>query len=193
MSLDQTPEPAAPETGPVSERLSDLQERFVLHWGEMATSWGINRTMGQIHALLYISPEPLSADEIMARLRISRGNASMSLRALEDWGVVQRVHVRGDRREYFRTITEVWELFHTLVRERKRREFDPTLRSLREFLSDAAAHEEEDPGLAVYRQRLGDLLSLLETLQLASEQLLPLEPWLREQFGKRPPGTGESR
>ena len=75
-----------------SPKLAELEERFVLHWGEMASAWGINRTMGQIHGLLYISPQPLSMDEIMQRLKISRGNASMSLRALEDWGVIQRVH-----------------------------------------------------------------------------------------------------
>lgn len=157
------------------ERLSDLEERFVLHWGEMASVWGINRTMGQIHALLYISPEPLSTDEIMERLKISRGNASMNLRGLEDWGIIQRVHYTGDRREYFRTLTDVWELFQTLVRERKRREFDPTLRSLRQFMA-AASEEGEDPRLAFYRERLGSLLALLDVIQRGCDRLLPRDP-----------------
>jgi DNA-binding transcriptional regulator GbsR (MarR family) len=156
-------------------KLAELEERFVLHWGEMASAWGINRTMGQIHGLLHISREPLSMDEVMERLKISRGNASMSLRALEDWGIVQRVHYTGDRREYFRSVTDVWELFHTLIRERKRREFDPTMRSLRQFLTEAEA-DDGQPGLALYRERLGDLLSLLELMERASERLLPRDP-----------------
>jgi len=169
--LGDPPEAPAPD-GPA---LADLEERFVLHWGEMASAWGINRTMGQIHALLYIRPAALSADEIMECLRISRGNASMNLRALEDWGLIQRVHYTGDRREYFRSVTDVWEMFHTLVRERKRREFDPTLRSLRQFLADAADAPEE-PGMAVYRERLGNLLGLLQFIQRASDRLLPSDP-----------------
>ena len=167
-------EPESPLSA--ADRLTDLKERFVLHWGEMASAWGINRTMGQIHGLLYISPDPLSAEEIMQRLKISRGNASMNLRALEDWGVIQRVHYTGDRREYFRSLTDVWELCHTLVRERKRREFDPTMRSLRQFLADAAGSPSDDPGLEVYRERLGNLLRLLEVIQRACDQLLPRDP-----------------
>ena len=164
------------EDAAAREQVRDLQERFVLHWGEMASAWGINRTMGQIHALLYVSPEPLSMDEIMERLKISRGNASMNLRALEDWGVVQRVHFTGDRREYFRTLTDVWELFLTLLRERKRREFDPTMRSLRQFLSDAKQTAGDDPALDTYRERLGALLGVFEVLECAGERLLPQDP-----------------
>jgi len=155
--------------------LSDLEERFVLHWGEMASAWGINRTMGQIHGLLHISPEPLSMDEIMQRLKISRGNASMSLRSLEEWGVVQRVHFTGDRREYFKSLTDVWELFQTLVRERKRREFDPTMRSLRQFLGEAQGANGES-GVALYRERLGNLLEVLELIQRTCDRFLPRDP-----------------
>lgn len=166
---------SAPTEAPPSPSLAELEERFVLHWGEMASAWGINRTMGQIHGLLYISPEPLSMDEIMARLKISRGNASMSLRSLEEWGVVQRVHFTGDRREYFRSLTDVWELFQTLIRERKRREFDPTMRSLRQFLGEADSGAGE-PGLVLYRERLGNLLGLLELLQRTCDRFLPQNP-----------------
>lgn len=165
---------SAPAAAPPA-LLSELEERFVLHWGEMASAWGINRTMGQIHGLLYISPEPLSMDEIMQRLKISRGNASMSLRSLEEWGVVQRVHYTGDRREYFKSLTDVWELFQTLVRERKRREFDPTMRSLRQFLGEAEGHH-GDAALALYRERLGNLLSVLELIQRTCDRLLPRDP-----------------
>jgi DNA-binding transcriptional regulator GbsR (MarR family) len=158
-------------------RLSELQERFVLHWGEMASAWGIPRSMGQVHALLYISPDPLSTDEVMLRLRISRGNASMSLRALEDWGVIQRVHYRGDRREYFQSLTDVWELFRTIVRERKRREFDPLMRSLRLFMAESASPAEGDEeGVALYRARIAALLEVLETVQVAFEALVPVAP-----------------
>lgn len=177
-------EPASAVSGTPSS-LEDLQERFVLHWGEMASAWGIPRTMGQIHALLYINPEPLSTDEIMLRLRISRGNASMSLRSLEDWGVVQRVHYRGERREYFQSLTDVWELFHTILRERKRREFDPLLRSLRQFHSDAEAGLQRgqatvpgpsEGGLSLYRERIGNLLRVLDVMQAACDRFLPRDP-----------------
>lgn len=156
--------------------VAGLQERFVLHWGEMAAAWGINRTMGQIHALLYVSPEPLSMDDVMARLKISRGNASMNLRALEDWGIVHRIHYTGDRREYFRSETDVWTLLHTVAQERKRREFDPMMRSLRQFLDEARAPEDAPPALAVYRERLGSLLRLLELIQAACDRVLPRDP-----------------
>ena len=180
MSLEPTPAaPAEAVDDPPSEvraRLTDMQERFVLHWGEMADAWGIPRTMGQIHALLYISPRPLSTDEIMERLKISRGNASMTLRSLEDWGIIHRVHFRGDRREYFQSITDIWELFRAIVRERKRREFDPLMRSLRQFVADASALDTDDPELALYRERLMNLLQVLELMQSAYERLLPRDP-----------------
>lgn len=171
-SLTAAPEAAAPD----SPGLEELQERFVLLWGEMASAWGINRTMGQIHGLLYISPEPLHAEEIMRRLQISRGNASMSLRALEDWGVVQRVHFTGDRREYYRSLSDVWALSRTVVSERKRREFDPLLRSLRDFHQQAAAAGASDPGLALYRERVGSMLEVLELAETVCERLLPQDP-----------------
>ena len=156
--------------------LTDLQERFVLHWGEMAVVWGINRTMGQIHALLYVSPEPLTADEIVGRLRISRGNASMNLRALEDWGLIQRVHLTGERRERFRTQTDVWELTQTVVRERKRREFDPLLRTLRGLLLEAASEmetPEADPAVAEFAERVRSLVDLLDLMDRFCEATLP--------------------
>jgi len=169
------PTPKAERRTPNAE-LETLEERFVLHWGEMASAWGIPRTMGQIHALLYLSPEPRSMDEIMERLRISRGNASMNLRSLEEWGVIQRVHFRGDRREYFRSLTDVWELFHSIVQGRKRREFDPMMRSLRQFVAEAGACRTDDPTLALYRSRLGALLGALEVLQGAADRFLPRDP-----------------
>ena len=112
----------------------EVKEKFILHWGEMGTKWGINRTMAQVQALLYISQEPLSADEIMHELQISRGNVSMSLRELINWGIVNKMHVRGERKEYFTTEKDVWELFKIVLRERKKREIDPTIEVLHELL-----------------------------------------------------------
>ncbi len=175
MTPDSPAELLAPPADPKPSALDDLQERFILHWGEMASAWGINRTMGQIHALLYVSPEPLSADEIMERLKISRGNTSMNLRALEDWGLAQRVHFTGDRREYFRSVSDVWEMGHNLIMERKRREFDPTMRSLRQFLTEAGTAPDE-PGLDVYRERLGNLLRAFEMIQQACDRFMPRDP-----------------
>ena len=111
--------------------LPEAQDRFIGLWGEMGSAWGIPRTMAEVHALLYISGEPMNTDDVMARLRISRGNASMTLRTLCEWGIVSRVHNRGDRKEYFRAEQDVWKLFATIVRERKRREFDPLLDAMR--------------------------------------------------------------
>ena len=102
--------------------LDRVKERFILHWGEMGSLWGINRTMAQIHALLYISPEPLSANAIMDELQISRGNVSMALRELIAWGIVNRVHVKGERREFYATEKDVWALFRIIARERKKRD-----------------------------------------------------------------------
>ena len=98
--------------------LSPVEQKFILHWGEMGTKWGINRTVAQIHALLYITGQPQCTDDVMERLNISRGNASMSLRALCDWGIIRRMHKRGERREYFESLGDVWEMFSIIAAER---------------------------------------------------------------------------
>jgi DNA-binding transcriptional regulator GbsR (MarR family) len=103
---------------------------FIRRWGELSGYWGINRTMAELHALLYISADALCADEIMAALQISRGNTSMNLRQLLDWGLVSRVHRKGDRKEYFTAETDVWEMFQTIVRERRRREVEPIIETI---------------------------------------------------------------
>ena len=107
-------------------------QAFVLHWGEMGTRWGINRTIAQIHALLYLSPRPLDAGEIAEALSVARSNVSNSLRELQNWGVVRIVHVMGDRRDRYEALKDVWEMFQLIVDVRKRRECDPTLATLRE-------------------------------------------------------------
>ena len=130
-------------------KLDTIIEKLVLHWGEMGSRWGISRMVAQIHALLYFSPKPLAADEIVEALGVARSHVSNSLKELQSWGVVKVVHVLGDRREHFQSIKDVWQMFEILLDERKRREMDPTLKMLREtqaLLNDGAktdAHTQE--------------------------------------------------
>src|SRR5678815_1824299 len=116
--------------------LSPVMRKFILHWGEMGTRWGINRTVAQIHALLYISPKPLNAEEIAASLGVARSNVSNSLKELQGWGIVKLIHVLGDRRDHFESVKDVWEMFRIVLDERKKREIDPTLAMLRECRAD---------------------------------------------------------
>ena len=126
---NRTPMPTAL---PAQQQLRVVQDLFIRRWGEMGQVWGINRTMAEIHALLYIVGTPQCTDDVMERLHISRGNASMSLRALCDWGIVRRMHRRGERREYFETLSDEWEMFSIIAAERKRREMDPVLETIRQ-------------------------------------------------------------
>jgi DNA-binding transcriptional regulator GbsR (MarR family) len=135
------------------------QDLFIRRWGEMGQTWGINRTMAEIFALLYISGQPQCTDDVMERLHISRGNASMSLRALCDWGIIRRVHKLGERREYFESLSDIWEMFSIIAAERKRREMDPVLQTIKQCqrmidassLGKAAARQE---AVALTRRRL---------------------------------------
>ena len=117
---------------PLETKLRTSQDLFIRRWGEMGQTWGINRTMAEIHALLYITGQPQCTDDVMERLNISRGNASMSLRALCDWGIIRRLHKRGERREYFESLSDVWEMFSIIAAERKRREMDPVLETIKQ-------------------------------------------------------------
>jgi DNA-binding transcriptional regulator GbsR (MarR family) len=141
--------------------MTDIQQKFVLHWGEMGARWGINRTVAQIHALLFLSAKPLNAEEIAGALGVARSNVSTSLRELQGWGIVKVVHVLGDRRDYFESLKDVWEMFRIIVDERKKRETDPVLVMLR----DAAA-EAKKPGAAdtYTRERLADMLQFFEQM-----------------------------
>jgi HTH-type transcriptional regulator, glycine betaine synthesis regulator len=115
-----------------TSQLRSAQDLFIRRWGEMGQTWGINRTMAEIHAFLYITALPQCTDDVMERLNISRGNASMSLRALCDWGIIRRMHKRGERREYFESLGDVWEMFSIIAAERKRREMDPVLETIKQ-------------------------------------------------------------
>src|SRR5215470_1410873 len=125
-------------------KLSPVQQKFVLHWGEMGTRWGINRTVAQIHALLYISPKPLNAEEIAETLGVARSNVSNSLRELQSWRIVRLVHVLGDKRDHFESMRNVWEMFRVVLDERKRREIDPTIAVLEECIDEVGKGKDTD-------------------------------------------------
>src|ERR1700730_16411096 len=120
--------------------MSPVVERVVLHWGEMGTRWGVNRTVAQIHALLYLSDRPLAAEEIADALGVARSNVSTSLKELQGWKIIRVVHVLGDRRDHFEAIKDVWEIFRIVSEERKRREIDPTLNVLAECVQEIKTH-----------------------------------------------------
>src|SRR5438067_4000412 len=141
--------------------LSPVQQKFVLHWGEMGARWGINRTVAQVHALLFISDGPLNADEIVEALGVARSNVSTSLRELQGWRIVKVVHVIGDRRDHFESMKDVWEMFRVIVEERKRREIDPTLAILRECVAEAEKAKSTDE---TTKERLSALLGFFETM-----------------------------
>src|SRR5678815_4299919 len=148
------------------QQLRSAQDNFIRRWGEMGQTWGINRTMAEIHALLYITGTPLCTDDVMERLHISRGNASMSLRALCDWGIIRRQHRRGERREYFESLGDVWEMFSIIAAERKRREMDPvleTIRQCRQMLDEAS---------------LGKAAAKREAVRLTRERLAGMEEFM---------------
>ena len=141
-------------------QLSPVQQKFILHWGEMGTRWGINRTVAQVHALLFISPKPLNADQIVETLGVARSNVSTSLKELQSWGIIKLVHSMGDKRDHFESMKDVWELFRVVLNERKRREMDPTTQLLNECIAEA----EQDKATDAYTQaRLRDLRDFMET------------------------------
>src|SRR5215471_9683042 len=139
--------------------LRPVQQKFILHWGEMGTRWGVNRTVAQIHALLFISEKPLNAEDIVLVLGVARSNVSSSLKELQGWGIVKRVHVLGDSRDHFESMKDVWEMFRVVMDERKKREFDPTERLIRECIAEAG----RDRGTDKYTtQKLRELAEFFE-------------------------------
>ncbi len=142
--------------------LSPLVKSFVSHFGEMGSRWGINRTVGQIYALIFVSRDPLNADDIAEALEFSRSNVSMGLKELQAWRLVRLRHQAGDRREYFDAPTDAWEIFRTLAEERRRREIEPTLSMLRNALLEQPGTEEDR--IAQERMRgMHDLIELMTT------------------------------
>lgn len=150
--------------------IESAKNLFVRRWGEMGASWGISRTMAEIHALLYLSPEPLCTDDVMDQLAVSRGSASTNLRDLVNWGLIQRVHRRGDRREYFEAEKDAWQMFETITRERRRREVQPIVETIQRCLGMVATGKsgpaQERDTAEAYRKRFEDILGFCETLDL---------------------------
>lgn len=140
-------------------KLTPAMQRYILHWGEMGTRWGVNRSVAQVHALLYLSPKPIPADEIAETLGIARSNVSTSLKELQGWGLVQMTHVLGDRRDHFESKKDLWDLLMIIVEERKRREIDPTLNMLRDCVEVAERDKEIDPEV---KKRIRTTLEFVE-------------------------------
>jgi len=151
--------------------LTPIEQKFILHWGEMGTRWGINRTVAQVHALLFVSPKPLHAEEIANTLVVARSNVSTSLRELQGWGIVRVAHVLGDRRDHFESVKDVWEIFRIVSQERKRREIDPTLRVLQECVGEL---KKSGAGGAYTRERLEEMLEFLSTTSGLFEEFVSI-------------------
>jgi DNA-binding transcriptional regulator GbsR (MarR family) len=149
-------------------KLSPAVEKYVLHWGEMGTRWGTNRTVAQIHALLYLSPEPLRADQIVDVLSVARSNVSTSIRELQSYGMVRMTHVLGDRRDYFESLHDVWELFRVIIDQRKERELNPTLSMLRTAAEEVDSEPDTHP---VTKERIHNMLDFVETTSGWYEQI----------------------
>ncbi len=149
-------------------KLTPVMEKYILHWGEMGARWGTNRSVAQIHALLYLAPRPLPAEEIAETLSVARSNVSVSLKELQSWGLVRVTHILGDRRDHFEALQDTWEILTTIVEQRKRREIDPTLTMLRECVLEA----EVDPQTPqAVKDRIAGMLTVMERLAKWYEQV----------------------
>lgn len=177
-SPDPDPGPSPAPGQPSEQQIREAQDRFIAAWGQMGSAWGISRTQAEVHALLYIAGEPLSAEEIMERLEISRGNASMSVRALLEWGIVSRTHKRGDRREYYLAEADVWTMFRAILRERLKREVDPLLAQLYEIRDMTEPRPQRGatrvikPDIASHNRRLDEVLGVLSTIEKLSQSFI---------------------
>ena len=154
-------------------KISPTEQKFILHWGEMGTRWGVNRTVAQIHALLYLAERPLTADDIVDTLGVARSNVSTSLKELQSWKLARVTHVLGDRRDHFVGLHDVWEIFRVIMEERKRREIDPTLSVLRECTIEGGDDKELD---AATLERMQVVLDFLEMLSATFEDYQHLSP-----------------
>lgn len=153
-------------------QLSEQGNQFILHWGEMGTRWGVNRTVSQIHAFLYYTGKPANAEQISETLQVARSNVSNSLKELQNWNLIQVTHMMGDRRDYFETSLDIWQLFRTVITERKSREFDPTVKFLQSFLEENKFNNDEDEA----RKRVQSMLELMQTLSVWGDEMINLKP-----------------
>ena len=161
------------EISDMNKALPPAIERFVVHWGEMGEMWGVNRSVAQIHALLYVSDQPMTAEDIAARLGIARSNVSNSLKELAGWTLIRRVQVLGDRRDYFEAEADMFEMVRRIAVGRKSREIDPTLAVLRSCVSESGT----DQGVSLSaRRKLSEMLQFMETIDKSFEELMRLPP-----------------
>ena len=161
--------------------LEQAKLKYIQTWGSLATSWGINKTMAQVHALLLVSTEPLSTEDIMNELKISRGNVNMNVRALIDWGIVQKEYIVGERKEFFSAEKDIWELFKQITKERKKREIEPVLKTLAELQQIEDATEEGQE----FKKVLNDLSTVTNRVNGILESAIKAdEHWLFSNFTK---------
>lgn len=150
--------------------LQEIQDQFIQHWGEMGTLWGINKAMGQLHALLLTVKEPLCVDQMMERLEMSRGNVSMNIRELQNWGVIHKTFVKGDRKTYYYAEDDMWLILERILKERKKREFEPTADRIDRCLNDLQTFESVDA--KIFKDRLTDLKKIVDILDQLTDHLL---------------------
>jgi DNA-binding transcriptional regulator GbsR (MarR family) len=153
--------------------LYPVAQKYILHWGEMGTRWGINRTVAQVHALLFLSARPMTAEEISRTLSVARSNVSTSLRELQGWRIVRGVSVFGDRRQHFESMKDLWEMFRVILEERKKREFDPTIEVVRECVAEARKSSAND---AYARERMEEMLEFIVLMSALFEEFRNLSP-----------------
>lgn len=167
----------------LSQRLQEVENRFVDLWDTMSSLWGISPTMARIHGLLFISGESMSMDDLMARLAISRGNVSMNLSKLLEWGLVRRVHRRGCRRDYYESLNDVWEMFTLVANQRKRREIDPILTTLRrcqeQLAPEALGSVASDTTVQERARRVSELLRFLSVMESLAQRFFESHHTLR--------------
>ena len=168
----------------LASRLEEVESRFVDLWDNLSSLWGISPTMARIHGHLYITGAALSMDDIMVRLGISRGNVSMNLSKLVEWGLVRRVHKRGDRRDYYESLTDIWEMFTLVASQRKRREIDPIIKTLRKCHEELSPHvlgdDAAEPAARDRAQRINDLLSFLTLMDGLAQRFFETHGGLKE-------------
>ena len=162
-------------------KFDEAKIKYIHTWGSLATSWGINKTMAQVHALLLVSTKPLSAEDIMETLQISRGNVNMNVRALIDWGIVQKEFIVGERKEFFTANKDIWELFKQITKERKKREIEPVLKILDELQQIEDSSDEAES----FKKVLGDLSKVTTTVNgILDKAIKADEHWLLSNFTK---------
>ena len=149
-------------------KITPVMQKFILHWGEMGARWGVNRTVAQMHALLFLSPEPLPAETIADALGVARSNVSTSIKELQSWGLIKIVHVMGDRRDHFESLKDMWEMALVIMEQRKRRELDPTLTMLRQAVLDADTDRQTPKEI---KQQIANALEFMETFTGWYEQM----------------------